>query len=48
MAVDFSKAFDTVDHMALLSCLLDTSLDSNSIRWIFVPILPGFSPGPTC
>ena len=34
MAVDFSKAFDTVDHMALLSCLLDTTLDSNSIRWI--------------
>ena len=34
MAVDFSKAFDTVDHVALLSCLLDSSMDSNSIRWI--------------
>ena len=34
MAVDFSKAFDTVDHIVLLSCLLDTTMDSNSIRWI--------------
>ena len=34
MAVDFSKAFDTVDHTTLLDCLLNSSIDSNSIRWI--------------
>ena len=34
MAVDFSKAFDTVDHIALLNCLLNSTIDSNSIRWV--------------
>ena len=34
MAVNFSKAFDTVDHTALLGCLFKGSMDSNSIRWI--------------
>ena len=29
MAVDFSKAFDTVDHVVLINCLLDSTLDSN-------------------
>ena len=32
MAVEFSKAFDTVDRVVLLSCLLDSTMDSNSIR----------------
>ena len=34
MAVDFSKAFDTVDHNALLSCLQETSMDANTVRWL--------------
>ena len=34
MVVDFSKAFDAVDHVVLLSCLLDNTMGSNSIRWI--------------
>ena len=35
MAVDFSKAFDTVNHTALLLSLPTTSLPSNDIRWLF-------------
>ena len=34
LAVDFSKAFDTVNHTALLRSLCRGHLDSNSIRWI--------------
>ena len=34
MALDFSKAFDTVNHTSLLKQLLNTSLDNNSIRWL--------------
>ena len=35
MAVDFSKAFDTVDHTTLLSSLPTTTLPPNDIRWLF-------------
>ena len=34
MAVDFSKAFDTVDHNALLRCLLHCGMEANTMRWI--------------
>ena len=34
MALDFSKAFDTVNHTSLLKQLLNTTLDNNSIRWL--------------
>ena len=34
MAVDFSKAFDTVNHTALLRSLSHSTLDSNTIRWL--------------
>ena len=35
MAVDFSQAFDTVDHTALLRDLPNTTLPANDIRWLF-------------
>ena len=35
MAVDFSKAFDTVNHTALLRSLSSTSLPPNDLRWLF-------------
>ena len=35
MAVDFSKAFDTINHTALLRSLPDTDLPSKDIRWLF-------------
>ena len=36
MAVDFSKAFDTVNHTSLLRSLLNNStLPPNDIRWLF-------------
>ena len=35
MAVDFSQAFDTVDHTTLLSDLPNTTLPPNEIRWLF-------------
>ena len=35
MAVDFSKAFDTVNHTALLRSLTSTSLPPNDLRWLF-------------
>ena len=35
MAVDFSQAFDTVNHTTLLCKLLDTTLPPNDIRWLF-------------
>ena len=34
MAVDFSKAFDTVDHTALLDIVNDSNIDSNTTRWL--------------
>ena len=34
MAIDFSKAFDTVNHTTLLKMLLRTSLDNHSICWL--------------
>ena len=34
MAFDFSKAFDTVNHISLLKQILNTTLDNNSIRWL--------------
>ena len=34
MALDFSKAFDTVNHIFLLKQILNTTLDNNSIRWL--------------
>ena len=35
MAVDFSQAFDTVNHTALLRDLPNTTLPANDIRWLF-------------
>ena len=34
MAVDFSKAFDTVNHTALLRSLLNSTMDANTVRWL--------------
>ena len=34
MAVDFSKAFDTVNHTALLRSLSRNTFYSNTIRWL--------------
>ena len=34
MAVDFSKAFDTVDHTTLLRSLHESSMEANTIRWL--------------
>ena len=34
IAVDFSKAFDTVKHTALLRSLSRSTLDSNTIQWL--------------
>ena len=35
LAIDFAKAFDSVDHPTLLRKLLDAPLHSNFARWIF-------------
>ena len=34
MAVDFSKAFDTVDHTALLRMIHESSMSANTVRWL--------------
>ena len=34
MAVDFSKAFDTVDHTALLRSIHESTMDANTVRWL--------------
>ena len=34
MAVNFSTAFDTVDHIELLSSIHDSTMDANSITWL--------------
>ena len=34
MAVDFSKAFDTVDHNALLRTLQECGMEANTVRWL--------------
>ena len=34
MAVDFSKAFDTVSHTAIIRSLLDSTMDPNAVRWL--------------
>ena len=34
MAVDFSKAFDTVNHTTLLSDIHNTTMEHNTIRWL--------------
>ena len=34
MAVDFSKAFDTVDHTSLLRIIHESTMDDNTIRWL--------------
>ena len=34
MAVDYSKAFDTVNHTALIRSLLYSSMDANTVRWL--------------
>ena len=34
LAVDFSKAFDTVNHIALLTDISSTSMEHNSVRWL--------------
>ena len=34
MAVDFSKAFDTIDHTNLLSAFHNSTMDANTIRWL--------------
>ena len=34
MAVDFSKAFDTVNHTILLTDIHNTNMDHNTIRWL--------------
>ena len=34
MAVDFSKAFDTVNHTSLLRSIHESSMDANTIRWL--------------
>ena len=34
MAIDFSKAFDTVNHTKLISSISSTSLPHNTVRWL--------------
>ena len=34
MAVDFSKAFDTVDHTDLLQSIHESTMDPNTVRWL--------------
>ena len=34
MAVDFSKAFDRVDHNALLRILQECGMEANTVRWL--------------
>ena len=34
MAVDFSKAFDTVDHTSLLRSIHESTMDANTVRWL--------------
>ena len=34
MAVDFSKAFDTVNHTILLSDINNTNMEHNTVRWL--------------
>ena len=34
MAVDFSKAFDTVNLTSLLPCIHESSMDANTVRWL--------------
>jgi hypothetical protein len=34
VALDISKAFDSVDHMILLKKICDSGLDSNYVRWM--------------
>ena len=34
MAVDFSKAFDTVNHTTLLTDIHNTNMEHNTIRWL--------------
>ena len=34
MAVDFSKAFDTVNHTSLLRSIHESSMDANTVRWL--------------
>ena len=34
MAVDFSKAFDTVNHTTLLSDIYNTDMQHNTVRWL--------------
>ena len=35
MAVDFSKAFDTVNHTALLDDICNSTMEPNTVRWLF-------------
>ena len=35
LAIDFAKAFDSVDHPTLLRKLLDAPLHPNIVRWLF-------------
>ena len=34
-AVDFSMAFDTVNHTALLSDICESTMEPNTVRWLF-------------
>ena len=34
LAVDLSKAFDTVNHTAFLRLLLNSTMDANTVRWL--------------
>ena len=34
MAIDFSKAFDTVNHTKLLQAVSNSSLNHNTVRWL--------------
>ena len=34
MAVDFSKAFDTVNHFSLLRSIHESTMDANTVRWL--------------
>ena len=34
MALDFSKAMDTVNHTALIRSLLNSTMDPNTVRWL--------------
>ena len=34
MAVNFSKAFDTVDHTALLRSIHESTMDANAVQWL--------------